>query len=333
MKFLVVGLVLSFSMNLFAEEVKVKILEGKTSEDRLRQYTLVKGDTISDVLKKNGLDPLYGNGKYVNTALRINRLDEEQAKILNAGDILLLPVIEPNNVEYNEKLVYKNIYLDTQESKKAFDGRIFFTYSYFNSNIDLGNSLKLESERHNNYGIQLETDLNRVVRVYDFDLSGFLRVDIITTEDVNEVDNNGGKIKSELFYNLAGGIYFEKQGWKVLPYASWSLDKFTSSDIINDDIVKRRNTISWLGFGFKRDIKLKRNVIKLNASFNFATNSSSKFEGYNKESGLEGYKSSLTIQMQVNKKWIVGLDTSYMNFDSYNNYSIAKYSLQLGRGI
>ncbi len=54
-------------------------------------YVIQPGDTVSELLVKYQLSPLYGPRKWVERVLKLNRLTLESARHLEVGDVIVLP--------------------------------------------------------------------------------------------------------------------------------------------------------------------------------------------------------------------------------------------------
>src|SRR3989338_5658883 len=61
-----------------------------------------EGDTLSDVLYKNNIKPLYGKNRFVEKTLKLNRLSFDSTKKLQPGDVIVIP----KDVEAELKKLY-----------------------------------------------------------------------------------------------------------------------------------------------------------------------------------------------------------------------------------
>lgn len=294
------------------------------------QYTLKKGDTVSEILHRRGLAPLYGNEEQVEKTLKLNRLTAQQAKELKQGDIILLPTFV--ELKKEERVVYKTIDLSETYKKKALEGEFFFTYSGRSERINYGPS-KLNGSLYNNYGIKIQSDLNRFINIYNVQLSGFLGGAAEYVSDPIEEDDNGGEVKTAMNYNVFGGIYIEPIEVEAKPFIQWQYEQFDGFDIKNNDIVRRRNRLSWLGLGFKHTFYFWEQPLVIKPSISYTVVSSGEQAGDIKVDGLTGFKTHLESTFTLDNKWMLGAELSYYSFKEFEDYNIGRYMLLFGRKI
>jgi hypothetical protein len=324
MKLLSLLIIMTFNLQVFAQEsVDVK-------KSFHNQYTFKQGDTISDVLHNLSIDPLYGNGKNVTTTLKLNRLTEEQAKQLKQGDIILLPTLQ--ELSSTPAVVYKTINISKKYENKPLEGEFFLTYSGRNEKIDFG-SAKIDGNLYNNIGIRVQSDLNRSIDIYNLELSGYFGGALERLDDPSEEDGNGGSVNVTNYYQLFGGLYIESIDIQAKPFVEWQFEQFDGFDLKNDEIIRRRNKISWIGVGLKHTFYFWEQPLVVKPSLAYTIVTSSEQAGDVEVDGLSGFKTNFEANFTLDSKWMIGAELSYYNFREFDNYNITKYMLMFGRKI
>lgn len=320
MKFLLFSLL---SLFVLAEEVDVQTIP-------YTQYTLKKGDTISEVLYSRGIYPLYGDNKKVQATLKLNRLTLEEAKKLDVGDIILLPKFMDRPV--SERIVYKTIDISKAYPKKALAGEFYLTYSGRSERINYG-SAKVSGDLYNNFGFKLQSDLNRFIHLYDVQLSGFLGAGIEKNNDPIEQSSDGGRVDTTTNFNIFGGVYIESLNIEAKPFLMWQYEQFDGFDLNNNDIVRRRNKISWFGLGLKHTFYLWEQPLIVKPSISYTVVSASEKANDDNINGLTGFKTNFEATFTLDHKWKIGTDISFYSFSQFKDYNMLRYALLFGRNI
>lgn len=111
--------------------------------DQYTPYVIKKGETISNIVHKYHLTPLYGETEWVTKVLKMNRLTHAQAKKIEPGEIVILPVARELLTEnYVRKDEVKTLYSSWRSSEnlnslkeKKYNSRVKAQYMHRNVNI------------------------------------------------------------------------------------------------------------------------------------------------------------------------------------------------------
>ncbi len=104
-------------------------------------YEFKKNDSVSKVMHEKNIKPLFGKGGKVKKILKLNRLDNDQAKLLNPGDLIVLPT---QSILASDKNDVEALILSGNADKL-----MTHLAAAQKSNYDLDSSDRHSSDRHN----------------------------------------------------------------------------------------------------------------------------------------------------------------------------------------
>ena len=116
-------------------------------------YVIQAEDNVSTVLQNHDLSPLYGDQKWVQKVLKLNRLTQESARKLEIGDVIIVPyktrVMFSDDIKSIQSSIIKQIKTDYMSPKNynfTLSGGYFnrnYTYTNQDNNVTLNQNFFL----------------------------------------------------------------------------------------------------------------------------------------------------------------------------------------------
>lgn len=238
-----------FSISLFAKK--------ELNQIKYKLYILQPGDTLSELLQKEGYKPLYGPGMWVDKILEANHLNAQSVTKIKKGLPIILPTDKDIKNAYKEKIVTTNIapiVVDTVQTKKAatiqtglFANSISkhqnysVNFQYFSRAINL-NRGSIQSQE--NFGVSFAYQDKKNMNFAGLKVNPRAELGIINhgsnyTEDTAINFRPTYYLDTALFVNADQGIKYGPK-LKVMS-ASQAVN-------LNDDTQVRRDNTAWIGF-------------------------------------------------------------------------------------
>jgi hypothetical protein len=170
---------------------------------------LKRGDTLSELLQKHGLEPIYGKGNSLEECLELNSISLKQARKLEVGTkVLLAPLKKTDVIDQEESIAETNkqkIYYGLQIGSSSFQFEdTNYNQATFNSAYQLGLILSAR------------TDLN-------FDSSTSFLLKILNTKlaEVHEIEYSEDSLNLwSLFVN------YHHEAWGLEYFVGIGYDQF-----------------------------------------------------------------------------------------------------------
>ena len=246
-----------FTTVLMTSLLSFSALSADTNQNiKYKIYILQPGDTLSQLLLKEGYKPLYGKDMWVEKTLEANHLDSESVTKIKKGLPILLPTDKNIKKAYKEKIVTRNIapiVVDTVETKRAATMQTGLLANKISKHQNYGVNFKYYSRAINleqgsiqsqeNFGVSLlyRDKKNMRARGYSFNPTAEIGIE---NHGANYIDDTSFNfrptyyINSSLLINAENGISY---GPKV--------KLMSSSQAVNNDndIAVRRDNTAWIG--------------------------------------------------------------------------------------
>lgn len=304
-----------------------------------KQYTVKKGDTLSEILYEHGIKPLYTKDGSVNSAFKINRLNNNSTKELVAGDVLMLPVeVEPSVAQIEQKVVTiqsseKEVvyrYPRSIKGRNIGEFKLWGSSAYRSSDVKFGGN-KTTNELYNNYALSAEVIFNASLMVGNSEVFPFIGGQFETIENAKATINGSpSEISFDPTYRMWGGIQANLNKSWVRPVMYWEFEQFSNPDLMNGSVGNRRNSLSWFGFGLNQRVEAFDKVFEFRPRVLRTFVSSSEYANGQTDQGLDGWKLELSAWMYFNANLYGGLGVSSYELDNLEEYSLTRVSADIG---
>ena len=226
------------------------LLSGQVFSESFGVHQVKEGETISSILHKLGLSPLYGKEGWTTKILEINRVTFNKSKKLEPGDMLVIPTLEKEVVMMDDAIsvkrsgVLKSGVLSRSSSNK-YDFLIYTDIGKKNYKV-----AELEGVSNNyNYGIGFEVIglkkhslLNK-----EFNLNYGAYVNTQRSVSLGSTASTYAQFSPEV--NLYGSALFKISSFSVGPTLGVTEESAVDSDGTTPFV--RRDRKLNLGFSFK----------------------------------------------------------------------------------
>lgn len=284
------------------------------AENGFQSHVLKPGETISQLLQRNGYSPLYGEGNWVEKTLKLNHLTASQANELKKG----YPIFLPGNAEIAK--AYKQDKISTKKSSVIRAGlfgntishhqKVFLELDYFASQVSLKKSNVALGQ---NYGLGLRVNGENDYKIgnlkYNFYGSTF-----IYTHGVGEFEG-----KDDLASSFSPTYQFDLGAKIKSPDLSFSFaplvrleEKSRLEESSEEELTLRRDRIAWIGVNFDKTFEIDHLVYQANIGY------LRKFIGQNLNTDTDFSASQVFAMGKVNlsKDYDMGIKATSTQYDN-----------------
>tara|TARA_B100001971_G_C18268008_1_gene596121 strand:+ start:54086 stop:55084 length:999 start_codon:yes stop_codon:yes gene_type:complete len=228
----------------------------KNNQIKYKLYILQPGDTLSELLQKEGYHPLYGEGMWVEKILEANHLTPNTVTKIKKGLPIILPTDKDIRNAYKEKLVTRNIapiYVDTVKTKKAATMQTGLLANSISKHQSYGVNFKYYSRSINleEGNIQSQENFGVSFLYRDKKNLNMGSLSVNPTADLGII-NHGSNYSDDIAINFRPTYYLQSSlliNAEDQMYYGPKLKLMSSSQAVNaeDEITVRRDNTAWLG--------------------------------------------------------------------------------------
>lgn len=226
------------------------IISGTLSakESQYIPYIIQEGDNVSKVLKNHKLAPLYGNNKWVENVLKLNRLDQQSARKLEVGDVIIVPykthVIFTDDIKTMQSSIRNEIELESISPKTyntTIRGGYFvrnYTYDNQDNNVNLNQNFVLIAS-YKERKINLNTD-------YLFNPEVSFSVYTQSNANFNSDNNKVAEFTPSTLSSI--GMEIEQRETNISLTPTIEHEYFSALDFDSEEYTVIKETQFWIGF-------------------------------------------------------------------------------------
>lgn len=235
----VISAIISFSLSTFSFG---------SSSNQYKVYKIKSGDTLSELLQGRTIGPLYSKDGIVDQSLKLNRLDNQEAKKLEVGSYVILPskpAIVTDSTSLTQAAIYKNGILS---QKISHHQTIEFSANFSSKNFALKNGGKVIFNQ--NISGQLKVSGNQKGKPFV----------ALTAESINGVlieDKPSEIVELKPNYGIDTGYFFyESKAFEL--GALVGLQEASSVGYDDDNYEVRRDQHIWFGAQMAKTLTFKK---------------------------------------------------------------------------
>lgn len=236
--------------------------------DDFRPHVLQEGETISQLLQRNGLTPLYGKNGWVQKTLELNHLSMKTAARIKKG----YPIFLPGKSEI--ATTYKQDKVSTKKASVIRTGlfgntisthqKVFLELDYFASDVSLKNS---NVSLPQNYGLGLRVDGQNDYQIgnltYNYYGSTFIythgvgdfegKDDLASSFSPTYQLELGAKLKSpDINFDFGPMVRLEERSRLVEQ---------------GEEVSLRRDRLAWIGVNFAKTFEVDHLIYQTNVGY------------------------------------------------------------------
>lgn len=286
--------------------------------DDFTPHVLKEGETISQLLQRNGFSPLYGKDKWVQKTLKLNHLRPKDAAKIKKGYPIFLPVNSRTATNFKKDkistrkaaIMRSGLFGNTISSHQ----KVFLEVDYFASEVALRNSNVSLAQ---NYGLGVRVEGQNDYRIGDLTYN-YYGSTFIYTHGVGEFEG-----KDDLASSFAPTYQLELGAKLKSPEINFDFGPVVRleerSRLIeeNDEASLRRDRLVWLGVNFSKTLEIDHLVYQANLGYQ------RKFlgQGLNAETDFAASQFFALGKINLSRDYDMGIKATST---SYNNIGIER---------
>lgn len=234
-------------------------------------YYVKKGDTLSEILYSHDYKPLYGEQKWVDKVLEINRLTADSTKKLEIGEMIIIP--SAKEVVTEKVVAVKEDSVTSARSATMRTGllsgwisrhqSVYINMDYFNRSTTV-NSENVNLRENFGIGIGVESRNDFEIGSWIWNPTMYGGINSQSSADFESDENLDASFQPS--WHLGARVDTIKSNMPVKIGAITEIEESSSVDYADDDYVIRRDRMLWLGLAVSQDLDLKITHVRLDGS-------------------------------------------------------------------
>jgi hypothetical protein len=222
-------------------------------------YTFQKGDTVTDVMIRHNLKPLYGKEGWMQKILKLNRITLESATKMEAGDMILVPRVETPNKKIKAIAGVENLtdgVLDYVSPKGVKHYNFSILTGYFNQDLSFASAAPVSV----NQNLMLMAKYKERLPSSNYFISYNPNIEVEYFTQANPVFENdpGRSIDFSDSYSLNLGYEIEYRPLTLGFNTALKFERFSTLTQGGDNYRVRDLELTWIGTQITKNIYDKK---------------------------------------------------------------------------
>lgn len=276
-------------------------------------HILKKGETLSELLQKNGYTPLYGEGQWVQKTLDFNHLESPDDKRIKEGFPIILPKKEKAHslstsrkedfVKVESAAPLRQGLLGNQISQHQ---DLYLNLNYQQKNLNSKSKINRKISNKESFGLSVAVQGKNNYRISDLIYNFDYKIGIQALGSGIESENTNYNFQPTYYTQFLTDLRKYNSDFHFKP--SIEIERVTQLDSDkNNQSELRRDQNIWLGLGLVKDIEWKHLDIKVGGQYQTLLtsqniNSNSNFDGYKNGQRLNFYS-----DINLTKNYYIGV--------------------------
>jgi hypothetical protein len=296
------------------------------------------GDTLSDVLYKHNIKPLWGKANHVEKYLKINRLNGETTKSLKPGDLIIIPG-ESETIKTEKQYITQNtetvIYDEVKSTSSAISQTgllaglisrhqtIKMNFDYFHRVYHFKEA-NVKVNENFGAGISVRSENKYPVSELTFDPEIFAQIVTQNAARFSDDSNLAANFQPNWLMGFKG--HFHNDNLPFAFYGMASIEEVSSVDQnIEKDYIVRRDQFSSIGAGVAKNLTLNNTSIDINADISTSINS----QNFSDQEEMNIFKSSLFVNIQLTSDYYIGASLDSFQYTNAEVENTSTYGTKL----